>query len=246
MPVEAGRVPVLRCPAGRNQSHRGLFSDVALESDHTEILARYGVAFLGLSAEYPQGILANPAAEFRAPNQVNRFAVIGNADPPAEKGDNHQRPRGRGQTVHRKIGRILQKELPLFGEKEGKARQIDLHIVRFGLGKVGIERQAERQAGGGFVEQVKARLKGRSIATHLGGHKRRKIEPQTLGPVAQSGESARARDPVEVQALEVAAPDRFLVHPFDDALDVKTPARLSRSIAEGLKRNFKFRAPAAR
>ena len=192
MPVEAGCVPVLRCPAGRDQSHRCLFSDIALESDHAEILARYGVAFLGLGAEYPQGILAYPTAEFCAADQVNRFAVVGNADAPAEKGDNHQRPRGRGQAVHRKIGRILQKELPLFGEEKREACQVDLHIVRLGLGKVGIEGQAERQAGGGFVEQIKARLEGRGIAAHLGSQKRRKIEPQTLGPVAQSGESAGA------------------------------------------------------
>ena len=43
--------------------------------------------------------------------------------------------------------RVLEKERPLLGEEEREAGQVDLLLVGFDLGEVGIDRRIERQVG---------------------------------------------------------------------------------------------------
>jgi hypothetical protein len=43
-------------------------------------------------------------------------------------------------------GGIFQKKLSLLGEEEAESSQIDLLLIRFHLGKVGVHRQVQRQS----------------------------------------------------------------------------------------------------
>ena len=56
--------------------------------------------------------------------------------------------------------RPLQEELPLLGEEQTEAAQVDLHVVGLDLRKVGVDRQVERQVGGDAVLDVDARVGG--------------------------------------------------------------------------------------
>ena len=170
--VQAGRVAVFgRAPRG-DQADRRLPAHVALHADDAEVLARHRVALLRLDAQQAQAVLADAAAELAAADQIDRLAVVRNADAPAEEGNDDQRSRGRRQPVHREIRRVLQEELPLFREEQREARQVDLRVVDLGFGEVGVQRQAQREPGREFVEQVEARLERRGVTAHLGRQKR--------------------------------------------------------------------------
>src|SRR5712692_9822814 len=112
-----------------DDADRGFGEQVTLHSHHTQSLIGNRPASLCLHAEHPQSVGSRPTAEFGSAKEINRLAVVGNANPPTKKGNDDQRARGRGKIVHCKVTRIFEEELTFFRKKYRKASQIDLGLV---------------------------------------------------------------------------------------------------------------------
>ena len=86
-------------------------------------------------------------------------------DAPAEKGDHIRVPSPHSSyatntTLTPKLedAGVFQEELPFLGKKETESSQVDLLIVGFHLGKIGVQRQIQRQLGTDSIFDVKAHL----------------------------------------------------------------------------------------
>ena len=96
---------------------------------------------LGLHVQQADVVAAQLAAQASAADDVDRLAVGQQADAPREEQIDRLR------LPELKELRVLEEERTLLGEEQREARQVDLLLVGFDLGEVGVDRQIERQVG---------------------------------------------------------------------------------------------------
>jgi hypothetical protein len=89
------------------------------------------------------GLPADPAGQAQAAENRN-FVATGNADPARKEQQKRWRLTEAAKTVFENAG-VFEKKVALFREKQTESRQVDLFVVDFHLGEIGIQRQVEQK-----------------------------------------------------------------------------------------------------
>ncbi len=151
--------------------------------------------------------------------------------------------------------RSFEEEIPLFGKEEAEPGKVDLLLVGFHLGEVGLVGQVQSQGGGETVLDVQPRVQvvlggvaGADVpprgAQQVGDQNQGRAAPK----LAQSLQGGEARGPVaspETEGLGWRGDEDLLVFAADGAADVDAPNPLFRvRVAQLVERDGHFGAPA--
>ena len=147
---------------------------------------------------------------------------------------------------------VLQEELPLLGEEEGEAGEVDALLVRLHLREVGVDGGIQHHSGVDLPLDVAAHVSpplgfrfGRVL---VGPGEAEGLDLQVeagAGQVGQALDPTRAAHPVEAPVgARPAGPERLLVLAALHPIDVEAPRAPVPRVAQGTERDGKLRRPA--
>ena len=206
-------------------------ADFALQPHDREVVggrerpAAPGIERLvGLQVQQSDVGAAELSAQPRAPDDVDRLTARIEADAAREEQVDRLRLADLEQL------RVLEKERPLLGEEQREAGQVDLLLVGFDLGEVGVDRGIERQVGphpplrvepdaAGAIDAARAE---RSVVVDRTGHVRNEPEIPPRRQV-EAVQLAARRDAVERVAARHRREEDLLVLAADVTHHVDAP-----------------------
>ena len=150
---------------------------------------------------------------------------------------------------HREDARVLQEERPLLGKEQIEAVEIDLLVVHFDLGEVGVVGQVECHARCHAVLEVGAEIAGADGARVFGPGQRLTQQvgcelKVSLGGDLDSLELSGQGDPIDVVLTRQRRPVGLLIARADVPLEIHAPVlHVVPRIAQRRERNRDFRRP---
>lgn len=131
-----------------DQADRGIAQNIFLKPQHAEIssgnfdqfIIVIGVAgSIRRHIEQADIVGAGLASHFQIARQRHQLVIFGETDAAAEKQHIGGQDRRKGALAKTKNRSPFQKEIALFREEQFKAGEIDLLLIRFHLGEIGLE-----------------------------------------------------------------------------------------------------------
>src|SRR5688572_27569749 len=149
-------------------------------------------------------------------------------------------------------GRAVEEEIASLGKKERKARQVDLTLVDFRLGEVGVDGEDGPQQRSEAVEEIDSRA---GVARDCGAAAPRRclrredpvrldVEAVALRHVADAGHQASVAHPAQPLVARPSHPEALLVLAPDRALKVDAPGVAVRVEVQRAERNLDLECPA--
>ena len=258
LPAEVGAVGgrvsgAYRSPPGGDHADRRLGADVSTDANHAEGLLWIGGGLIDQSTERPDVPGPGAPGELDAAEYRYRVAVVVEADAPREERDRvRAAPEARRATELEQPG-VLQKEVALLREEQRKAREIDLSLVDFGLGEVGVVGQQHLERRRDAVLQVETEVSGargvladRAIARRLELGVRHDVDADPLLHPLETDQCPASGQVEERVRHQRRRPARSLAVRLASPGEVETPRRLPLRKAECLVRQRHLGLPAAR
>ena len=229
--------------------------DVAAVAADEEVVTGTAEGAVGLDVEHADVMRARLARQPRAADDRHRLARGRQADATTEEQIGlHLRRRERRPGAHREEVRVLEEEVALLREEEAEAREVDLLVVDFHLGEVGVEREIEVEPGRQAIARIEAdvthhrrgvdrwRRRDDAPAAHGEG-----LEPQVepAAEIAQAVELTRQADARETVGAGDGRPVGDFVLPPGVAQEVDAPHLFfRRTEPHGRKGNQQLGRPA--
>ena len=226
--VEAGAVGL--GAVDEEAADPGAREEVPPVARHQEVLAGAAVGPAGLHVHDRNVVPSRLPRQSSAAQDRDALAGGGDADPAAEEQVDQAVEGSDG--AHVELTRVLQEEVPLLGVEEWEAGQVDLFVVHFRLGEVGVDGHVQVEARRDSVLEIETRVglegaAGRAPFQHAAAAAgRERSDPQVQSSVqashpVQAAGQADARDSV---GLRHRRPEGLLVLAPDVAHDVEAPA----------------------